>query len=399
MNRRINILLLVHTFSDPGGTQKYIYELGKFLSEEFNVYECSFDANKEPHIFANKNKVLSLNVKKSNNFFIKLFGYFLKAYRLNKIKKEYQIDITISNLWPADFINFLSFGKGKLVSNGLVNVVGNAQNLPMLRYKKIVGLIYRNFDLTIAINEDLKSELENLFNLSSYKLKCIYAFVSLQNFESYTSIYDEKKSRIVWFGRLNHMKNLSPLFKILKNVKKNIPDVQLIVIGDGPHHSDLLNTARAYGHNVSDNLYYQGADVVFLGFVSDPYEYLVGCDVFALTSKSEGFGLVVVEAMSAGLPILASDCPTGGPHLIMNGKDCYLPNREFPELTKYGYLLPIPDEADDVTCCIWQAKIEELLSDPLTRREMGLNSKIRSVDFSTNKIKNQWFSVIKELTL
>jgi glycosyltransferase involved in cell wall biosynthesis len=397
MKSKINILLLGHTFADPGGTQKYIYELGKLLSEEFNVYECSFDAYNEPRIFNNGNKLLSLNVSPSNNLILKFLNYFIKAYRLNKIKKLYSIDITISNLWPADFINFLSLGGGRKVSNGLVNIIGNDQNKPLLKYKEIVGWIYRKFDMTIAINEDLKNELEGLFCLSSSKVKCIYAFITLIDISKFAPISNEKRKRIVWFGRLNHMKNLRPLFKILKIVKGVMPGTQLIIIGDGPHRNELIDSSKSYGHTVAHDIAVRSADVIFLGFVSDPYEYLVGCNLFALTSKSEGFGLVLVEAMAAGLPILASDCPTGGPHLIMGGRNSYKVNRVLAEETPHGYLMPIPEEFSDANCELWAEKIQELISDRSKSELIADANRIRSTDFSTDKIRKQWFGLINEL--
>jgi glycosyltransferase involved in cell wall biosynthesis len=399
MNNKINVLLLGHTFADPGGTQKYIYELGKLLSEKFNVYECSFDAYNEPRIFNNGNILLSLDVRSSNKIILKFLNYFIKAYRLNRIKKLYNIDLTISNLWPADFINFLSLGRGKIASNGLVNIIGNDQNKPLRKYKKIIGWIYRKFDMTIAINDDLKEELEDLFCLSSNKVKCIYAFITINDISKLLPIYNNTRRRIVWFGRLNHMKNLSPLFKILKIVKEAIPGTQLIIIGDGPHRKELIDSSKSYGLAVAHDVAMPSSDVIFLGFVTNPYEYLVGCNLFALTSKSEGFGLVLVEAMAAGLPILASDCPTGGPHLIMQGRNGYKANRVLAEETPHGYLMPIPDESKDETCLLWAEKIQELISDGNKSQLMADANRIRSTDFSTDKIRKQWFGVINELTI
>lgn len=398
MIRKINILLLVHTFADPGGTQKYIYELGKLLSEKFNVYECSFDAHNEPRIFNNGNKLLSLKVRPSENVLLKFLNYFIKAYRLNRIKKIYSIDLTISNLWPADFINFLSLGAGKKISNGLVNIIGNHQNRKLLKYKKIIGWIYQKFDMTIAINDDLKKELEDLFCLPNNKVMCIYAFITLTDISKLLPIYRDTKRRIVWIGRLNHMKNLSPLFKILKILKETLPDIQLVIIGDGPHRKELVDSAKSYGLTCVSDLSTPSADVIFLGFVTNPYEYLVGCNLFALTSKSEGFGLVLVEAMAAGLPIIASDCPTGGPHLIMQGHNGYKANRVLAEETPHGYLMPVPDESSDVICALWAAKIKELVLDVNKNLLMCVANKKRSEDFSTDKIRKQWFEVVNKLT-
>src|SRR5579863_10001350 len=113
--QRKKILLLVHTFADAGGTQRLFCDLGEALAERYEVFECAFDANREPRIFSNTNPVLTLDAKKAKSTIGRFIGYATKAYRLNRIKKRYQIDVTISGLWPADFINVISMGRGRRV--------------------------------------------------------------------------------------------------------------------------------------------------------------------------------------------------------------------------------------------------------------------------------------------
>lgn len=397
MRRRKNILLLAHTFADPGGTQKFIYELGRLLAERHNVFECSFDAFNEPHIFQNNNEVLSLGVGAPKSVFGRLTGYLIKAFRLNRIKKRYSIDITISNLWPADFINALSMGRGRKVSNGLVNVVGNHQNRMMLKYQRIVGWIYRRFDKVVAINKDLMAELAKLFELSPTRAACIYAFISLPDINGLEPAYHALRKRIVWFGRLNRMKNLESFFPILVRVKARVPNVQLIVIGEGSHREELVSDARDTGLSVSEDASVSEADVLFLGFVANPYQYMKGCDLFVLTSKSEGFGLVIVEAMSVGLPVLASDCPTGGPHLIMEGARTYQHGRTTAEATPYGYLLPIPEPGSAVAERIWEDAAVELLTDEAKRTATSARCMRRASDFSKDQIRGQWFELLDSI--
>ncbi|HET9826682.1 MAG TPA: glycosyltransferase, partial [Chitinophagaceae bacterium] len=155
--KKKNILLLIPTFADEGGTQKMVYELGNLLSERYNVYECSFDAFNEPHIFKNGNKVLSLGSKQGHGIG-KLFGYLQKARQLRKIKKHHNIDVVISNLWAADLVNILSPGREKKLFIGHVNIAGNFQNRTLMRWRKLAGFIYRRADKVIAVNHQLQHE-------------------------------------------------------------------------------------------------------------------------------------------------------------------------------------------------------------------------------------------------
>lgn len=395
--RKKNILLLISTFAEPGGSQKFVSDLGTVLSEQHHVLECSFNAHDEQHVFRNRNTVLSLGVKARSGALQKVIGYVLKAYRLNRLKQQYGVDLTISNLWPSDFINALSMGRGKRVSIGLVNVIGNRQNRVLVKYRKAVGWIYRRFHKIVAINTDLMEELRALFELSPQRLACIYAFVALPEGIRAPIARSGTRRRVAWFGRLHRMKNLEPLFEVVASLKRTLPDTQLIVIGEGPHREELVAAARTAGLTVSESADESETDVVFLGFVSDPYEYLTRCDLLLLTSRSEGFGLVIVEAMSVGLPILASDCPTGGPHLIMEGAGAYRPGRTVAEETPYGYLLPVPEPGDATIGAIWTAAIADLLTDEGKRTIKGANSRQRATRFSRDAIKQQWLQLVDSL--
>jgi glycosyltransferase involved in cell wall biosynthesis len=101
--------------------------------------------------------------------------------------------------------------------------------------------------------------------------------------------------------------------------------------------------------------------------------------------------------MSVGLPVLASDCPTGGPHLIMDGAQPYQLGRTTAEETPYGYLLPIPEPGDGASGIIWEDAIVELLTDDTKRTTISSRCMRRAADFSTEGVREQWFGVLASL--
>jgi glycosyltransferase involved in cell wall biosynthesis len=390
-----NILLLIPTFADEGGTQKMVCELGSLLSERYNVFECSFDAFNEPHVFKNGNKVLSLESKHAHGIG-KIFGYVKKARHLRRIKRENKIDIVISNLWSADVVNALADGHEKKIFIGHVNIVGNSQNRALLRWKKLASLIYRRADKVVAVNAQLQEELKELFDLQNEQVLSIANFVSLPNHPPVTIPRAGGRRRLVNFGRLNPIKNHKALIKLFSQVKLAIGNVQLVIIGAGPLHQELVEFCSELRLTVSTNAQ-DDADVIFTGFHADPYSVLCSSDLFVFTSTSEGFGLVLVEAMHAGLPIVTSDCPTGGPHFIMQGKDQYEPGRKEPEITAHGYLMPVPGLQDEKSLQQWQNVIIDLLCNDEKRMQLSRLSKTRALDFSKERIKGQWFELIEQL--
>lgn len=127
-------------------------------------------------------------------------------------------------------------------------------------------------------------------------------------------------SHVVFVGRLARQKDLPTLLQAFALVARSRRDAWLTILGDGPERSALEALARQLG---------VAGQTRFLGFVKEPLTYLMDADVFALASDHEAFGYVLVEALSAGVPVVSTDCPHG-PAFILGGGN-------------YGRLVPIGD--------------------------------------------------------
>lgn len=114
--------------------------------------------------------------------------------------------------------------------------------------------------------------------------------------------------RILSVGRFKAVKNHALLIEALSLLGD--PDARLMLVGDGDLRGALQEQARSLG--VSDQ-------VIFAGFQTDLDAYYASADVFALSSWSEGFGNVIVEAMNHGLNIVSTDCPTGPREILEKG--------------------------------------------------------------------------------
>lgn len=138
----------------------------------------------------------------------------------------------------------------------------------------------------------------------------------------YTKI-DDECSVILFVGQLREHKGLRYLLKAIKIVKAKISNVRLIIVGDGPQRSSLINYASKL--NVSDA-------VSFVGNVSEdvlPHYYgISNAVVLPSYTRRDAFGLVLLEAMAAGKPIIASDIP--GVQEVARGVGILVPPR-FPE--------------------------------------------------------------------
>lgn len=126
---------------------------------------------------------------------------------------------------------------------------------------------------------------------------------------------------ILSVGRLERAKNLFMLFKSFEKVRTRI-NCRLVLIGDGSLRSELETSAA--------NSRYRG-DIAFLGYQINPYPYMNHASILALSSSWEGFGIVIVEALATGTPVVATDCPGGPAEILGNGPP--------------GRLVPVGDSA------------------------------------------------------
>jgi glycosyltransferase involved in cell wall biosynthesis len=122
-------------------------------------------------------------------------------------------------------------------------------------------------------------------------------------------------TRLLSISRLNATetdKGIDQVILALPNVRRRIPDVNYIVIGDGADRQRLERLATTVG--VQDI-------VQFVGRVPDQqlYAYLSGTDLFVLPSRKEGFGIVFIEAMACGKAVIAG-AHGGSPEVIVNGE-------------------------------------------------------------------------------
>ena len=146
-------------------------------------------------------------------------------------------------------------------------------------------------------------------------------------------------------GRLDEQKG----FDVLVRALAELPDVTAVVVGEGSERDRLVQLGERLG--VSEQL-------VLPGWSDEARRYLTAFDVFVLPSRFEGFPLVVVEAMLAGLPVVATDVGSVSEALLEG---------------ETGVLVPAEDPA------ALARAVRDLLADPARAREMGLNGRRRAL--------------------
>jgi glycosyltransferase involved in cell wall biosynthesis len=116
-------------------------------------------------------------------------------------------------------------------------------------------------------------------------------------------------ARFVTVGRLARQKNHALLVNAFRRVLRRRPSAHLTIVGSGPLEQELRSLAADLGEAIT-----------FVPQVDNPFPLIASGDTFVLSSEEEGFGLVLVEAMALGVPVVATDCPGGVREVLADGR-------------------------------------------------------------------------------
>jgi glycosyltransferase involved in cell wall biosynthesis len=127
-----------------------------------------------------------------------------------------------------------------------------------------------------------------------------------------------QKSNVIFAGRLIKEKNVDVLINSIDCVRKKIPDIKCLIIGDGPERDKLEKLVNDL--QLKDNIHFEG----FMEHYDDLIGYIKSSDVFVLPSTREGFGIVVLEANACGIPVVVVDHEmNAGVDLVKDGVNGY----------------------------------------------------------------------------
>jgi len=174
---------------------------------------------------------------------------------------------------------------------------------------------------------------------------------------------------VIAAGRLNPRKAFDRLLRAWARVAHEWPDWRLDIFGTGPERDALERLAGELGIGGSARL---------RGHSAKMPEELAKASLFAMTSRREGFPMVLLEAMSVGLPVVAYDCPTGPRDIVTDGVD--------------GYIVP---DGDTETL---GAVLDRLMADEDRRRALGAAAVKKVARYQLEPLTDRWERLFAELS-
>lgn len=180
----------------------------------------------------------------------------------------------------------------------------------------LMKALYPIANRVIAVSSGVAFDLERTLSLDRRTLCVIHNPIDLSEIAIladepvYHSWFtDPNKHVIISVGRLVQQKDYTLLINAFAHVSARRP-VRLIIIGEGPERTRLEQLVNSLGLQ---------ADVDFLGFQHNPYNYVRHSDLFVLSSAWEGFSVVLAEALACGTSVLSTDCPSGPSEILEGG--------------------------------------------------------------------------------
>lgn len=325
MKKRVDI---IHPNLTVGGAERVML----LLANQFkaNNYEVRFIVRRltqggyQEQIEKNF-ELINLNAKKVRHFPFKLKNKY------NSIAKP---DIVIASLWPLTFLTAITL-RFKLKNTKILCIEHGS-----LKYQiRKKGKLYHTFlkwslkltlkfsDKIISVSEGLKKEIQEITNYKGEKLVTIPNPIELSDAENKQEVIEEIKAQtsghiFLSAGRLKKVKNLPLLLEAFKIVTEKI-EATLLILGDGPELENLKTIAQSL--DIKNKVH-------FMGFIKDCKPYYNIANTFVLSSDSEGFGNVIVEALAEGCTVVSTNCPYGPKEILDNGT--------------YGFLVEVNNDED-----------------------------------------------------
>ena len=359
-----------------GGIEKYISSLCRMLKDNYKIkiittykvqekpafdfddsIEITYLICDKPNKTEFKNAINERNLK---NIIVEGF----KCVRILWLKNSRNVDAIkrINSKYIITTRDFHSKLVGVYANRGITKIATehNFHNNDNKYINKVVKSLF-GFAYFVVVSSNLKEFYKDKIG----NTKCIYipnVIDELPNKES--SLGD---NNIINIGRLENEKGLFDLIDVLYEVKKVITDVKLFLIGDGTLKEELVKKVRDY--DLEEN-------VIFTGFLTkDKIEdYLLKSKLFVMTSYTESFGLVLIEAMSYKVGCIAFDSADGAKNLLKNDSGVLISNRNKSKMA---------------------SEIINLLKNNKLLTKYSNNGYRRCQDFLSNNVKKQWLKILK----
>lgn len=230
----------------------------------------------------------------------------------------------------------------------------------------LAALLYPRASAMLAVSHGVAEDAAAITGISRDKIQVVHNPLVLTNGllrEAPHPWLSESVPVVLSVGRFDPQKDYDTLLHAFARVVTNRP-ARMIILGEGLDRErvrELVDALHLTEH------------VALPGFVNNPYDYYGRARAFVLSSRYEGFGMVLAEALSCGCPVISTDCPSGPAEILEDGR--------------YGKLVPVGDVD------VMAAAIMQVLDAPVDRDVLRQHA----ADFDVQIVARKYLQIIEKL--
>ena len=368
-NKKTKITLVISTLT-CGGAERVLVLLAKgFIAQGFQVSVITLDnkSNDFYHLPSEINRLALDIMSESSNVVETLKNNFKRIAILRKAIQSTKPGLVISFLRLTNIITIFA-----LLGVSYPVIVTEHNDPKVFSYGKLRETLrrwtYPYCSMVVSVSKGVDNALEPL---SKNKRAVIYNPIIIQENEtneSLPSAVDPNKNWIVSMGRLTKQKGFDLLLQAFQKVANQHPNWQLIILGQGELRAQLEKMRDDLGLS---------SQVVFTGSLRNPFKVLRKAQLFVMGSRNEGFPMAHGEALACGVPVIATDCPSGPREMIRHNID--------------GLLVANQDISALATA------MNNLMSDEDERQRLASKAAEVTERFNLEKIVTEWETLIEKL--
>lgn len=281
---------------------------------------------------------------------------FTKYFGVRKIVNKMKTDVLISSR--------IEFSR-QIKRRDILTISQEHSYVDTPSYVKKVKKSFKNIKYLVVMTDKAKENYQKWLNGNNTYTKVIKIPNAINSTNKRAAL---ESNQIISVGRLEDVKDFETLILVFSMCLAQNNNLRLEIVGDGSKKEELVNLCKSL--NILDYVRFTGK------LDSNQVEgEMLKSSLFLLTSKSESFSLVLVEASSLGIPCISFDIDVGPREIIKDGKNGFIIKDRNKELMK--------------------KKILEIMNSRDVRNEIGNNAKINAEKYYIENVVNEWKKILK----
>lgn len=354
------ILFYINTL-ERGGAERVLCNLAnQFIKKGYITFFVTSYWTKDEYQLDENVERYNLDEHNRENFLSK---NVIRIKNLKKIIKKVKPDVIISFLPESIFRVIL------VTMTMHIPIVISVRNDPQKEYacrsyKLLARMLYMKADWIVFQTEEAKKWF-------SPKIQKKSSIILNQVDEKFFMSKKEDEEYYCALGRLVEQKNYPMMIKVFSKFVSKYPSEKLYIYGEGILKKELQKLIKIQG--MENNIFLKG-------LTSNPQDILARAKGFIITSDYEGMPNTLLEAMAVGIPVIATDCPCGGPKMVIKNDE-------------NGILIPVGDEE-----ALFKALVK-VENDKIFRKKIGGKARMYANCYRPDIIFEEWEDIVKKVTV